>query len=236
MDFKGHFALLNQNRCHPLTVLDDHSRYSLGLVACRNENGSTVKSCLQQIFRRYGLPSVILADNGSPWGLSTRHPYTSLTAWMIRLGIRVIHGRPRHPQTQGKDERFHRTLKDEVLRYESFEDLQHCQKRFDDWRYIYNHERPHESLGMAVPGSRYHTSPKRLPEILPPIEYAPGDIVRKVQDGGWISYRNRGYRISGAFKGYPVALRPTEHDGFLDVIFCHQKIAKIDLHSYKGSN
>ncbi len=236
MDFKGHFALLNQNRCHPLTVLDDHSRYSLGLVACSNEKGHTVKFCLEQIFRRYGLPSVILADNGSPWGFSTTHPYTSLAAWIIRLGIRVIHGRPRHPQTQGKEERFHRTLKDEVLRYESFEDLQCCQKRFDDWRYIYNHERPHESLGMAVPASRYHPSPKQLPEILPPIEYALGDIVRKVQDGGWITYRNREYRISSAFKGYPIALRPTEHDGVMDVIFCHQKISKIDLHSYKGSN
>lgn len=229
MDFKGHFAMLNQDRCHPLTVLDDHSRYSLGLMACTNEQGTTVKACLESIFRCYGLPRRMLMDNGSPWGSDREHPYTPLTAWMMRLGIRVIHGRPYHPQTQGKDERFHRTLKDEVLRYEIFEDHHHCQRRFDDWRYIYNHERPHDSLGLAVPASRYHPSPRSFPEALAPIEYAPGDVVRKIQQGGWLSYRGRTYKVSKAFTGYPVGLRPTQNDGLMDVVFCNQKIAHIDL-------
>lgn len=232
MDFKGHFALLSQSRCHPLTVLDDHSRYSLGLVACVNEKGKTVQVCLESIFRRYGLPHRMLMDNGSPWGSDKEHPYTPLTVWMMRLGIRVIHSRPYHPQTQGKDERFHRTLKDEVLRYESFEDHKRCQLRFDTWRYTYNHERPHESLGMAVPASRYHPSPRSFPETLAPIEYAPEYDVRKVQQGGWISYQGRNYKISKAFTGYPVGLRSGDTDGIVDVIFCNQTITQIDLHSH----
>ncbi|NIR98045.1 MAG: transposase family protein, partial [Gammaproteobacteria bacterium] len=116
MDFKGHFAL-DAGRCHPLTVLDDHSRYAVGLYACGDERTGTVQGRLSEVFRRYGLPERMLMDNGSPWGDDGTHPYTPLTVWLLRLGVGVSHGRPYHPQTQGKDERFHRTLGAEVLRY-----------------------------------------------------------------------------------------------------------------------
>ncbi len=115
MDFKGHFAML-KGRCHPLTILDDHSRFCLGLQACANETIETTQIHLTHIFRRYGLPLALLCDNGGPWGSGYPHiELTKLTVWLIRLGIQVLHGRPAHPQTQGKDERFHRTLKAEVL-------------------------------------------------------------------------------------------------------------------------
>jgi transposase InsO family protein len=187
MDFKGHFEAA-QGRCHPLTVLDDHSRYSLGLEACQDEKGETVRQCLLDIFRRYGLPKQILVDNGSPWGSDQDHPYTPLTVWLIRLGIGIIHARPYHPQTLGKDERFHRTLKAEILSSCIGQDIVVCQKRFDEWRIVYNLERPHESLDMVVPASRYRQSPRSYQYKLPPIEYGPDDKVRKVQAGGWISY------------------------------------------------
>lgn len=131
MDFKGHFAMLNDLRCHPLTLLDDHSRYSLCLQACENEQGKTVRGILTRIFRQYGLPRQMLMDNGSPWGHSQEHPHTELTVWLLRLGIRVSHGRPHHPQTQGKEERFHRTLNAELLRGRVFRDAQECQQAFD---------------------------------------------------------------------------------------------------------
>src|SRR5688572_19774961 len=115
MDFKGHFAV-GPTRCHPLTVLDDHSRYSVCLQACANEQGATVQTHLTTSFRRYGLPQRVAVDNGSPWGDTFDSPYTPLVAWLIRLGVHVSHSRPYHPQTLGKDERFHRTLKAEVLR------------------------------------------------------------------------------------------------------------------------
>ena len=157
MDFKGHFAA-DHGRCHPLTVLDDHSRYALGLQACSNEKGLTVKQRLIRIFRRYGLPSKMLMDNGSPWGSGARHIFTWLTAWLVRQGIGVIHSQPFHPQTLGKDERFHRTFKAEIGQYCIGLNLTQCQRRFDAWRDVYNLQRPHESLDMLVPAERYQPS------------------------------------------------------------------------------
>lgn len=158
MDFKGHFALVH-SRCHPLTVLDDHSRFALAIDACGDERWTTVQEHLIAVFRRFGLPCRILTNNGSPWGTSGYDdPYTPLTTWCLRLGIQVIHGRPYHPQTQGKDERFHRTLKAEVLCHRAWRDLTECQSAFAQWREVHNCQRPHEALGMDVPASHYHVS------------------------------------------------------------------------------
>jgi transposase InsO family protein len=228
MDFKGHFAAA-QGRCHPLTVLDDHSRYALGLEACDNERTGTVKERLQRIFRRYGLPRKMLMDNGSPWGSDWAHPYTPLTVWLLKLGVQVGHSGPYHPQTLGKDERFHRTLKAELLKYCQGLELLQCQPRFDAWRLVYNLERPHEALGLAVPASRYRVSSRSFPETLTPVEYGPVDQVRKVQAEGWISFRGQDFHLGRAFRGEAVALRPTSSDGVWEVVFCNQRITKIDL-------
>jgi transposase InsO family protein len=228
MDFKGHFEAAG-GRCHPLTVLDDHSRYALGLEACADERGVTVKAHLTGIFRRYGLPRKMLMDNGSPWGSDAAHPYTPLTVWLLRLGVKVGHSRPYHPQTLGKDERFHRTLKAEVLQYCRGLELERCQARLDAWRQVYNLERPHEALGMAVPMNRYRESPRSFPETLPPLVYGPGDQVRRVQAEGWITFKGRHFRLSKAFRGEPVALRPTVTDDLWEVYFGQHRIAGINL-------
>lgn len=237
MDFKGHFPLLSRSRCHPLTVLDDHSRFSLVLKACADERGETVRSVLTSAFRRYGLPAAMLMDNGAPWGSDHDHPFTAFSLWLIRLGIRVAHGRAYHPQTQGKDERFHRTLKFEVLRHFNFTTLEHCQREFDHFRERYNLVRPHDALGLATPASCYRPSPIPFPEHLPPVEYPPGLEVRKVQAEGWFTYRGRDFRVSKALRGFPVALRQVDlSDSRREVLFCHQVVAFIDLdnplHSY----
>lgn len=227
MDFKGHFAL-GSGRCHPLTVLDDHSRFNVCLQACADERGSSVQGHLSASFQRYGLPWRIAVDNGSPWGDAFDSPYTPLVVWLMRLGIAVSHSRPYHPQTLGKEERFHRTLKAEVLQ-QRFPDLSSIQRRFDQWRTIYNFERPHEALQMQPPASRYAPSARTFSAELAPIQYAPGDIVRRVQQKGFLSYRGRNFRVSKAFVHQPVALRHTTNDAVLDVFFCHQKISQIDL-------
>lgn len=154
MDFKGHIAM-QQGRCHPLTVLDDHSRFNIVLKACADEKTDTVQNALISSFRQYGLPNRMTMDNGSPWGNDQFNGLTQLTAWLIRLGVKVSHSRPYHPQTQGKDERFHRTLKAEAIMGQQFETLAHCQLRFDEFRDIYNLERPHESVDMKAPITRY---------------------------------------------------------------------------------
>ncbi len=228
MDFKGHIPA-GSKRCHPLTVLDDHSRFNLCLAACADELSDTVQAQLTSVFQRYGLPDRITTDNGSPWGSSGQGLYTRLSAWLMRLGVRVGHSRPHHPQTQGKDERFHRTLRLEVIsRRAVWHDLKELQQAFDAWRDVYNFERPHEALGLEVPSSRYQASLRSFPAVLPPIEYELGDDVRRVRDTGRIKFQGRLVAVGKAFVGKPVAIRPAG-DGVWDVYYCHQRIARIDL-------
>lgn len=228
MDFKGHFPL-SHGRCHPLTVLDDHSRYCLGLAACADEQGSTVKEQLTRVFERYGLPERILADNGGPWGSSGQGDHTRFSAWLIRLGITVSHGRPLHPQTQGKDERFHRTLKLELIsRRPVWRDNPEVQRAFDDYRPVYNFERPHEALAYEVPGSRYAPSPRPYPSHLPPVEYDIDCDVRLVQENGRVKLRGERYFVGKAFAGQPVGLIQVG-ESVWDVYYCHQRVARIDL-------
>jgi len=229
MDFKGYFALAAGGYCHPLTVIDDHSRFLVGLKACPNETYETVQAQLTAIFRQFGLPERMLMDNGSPWGDDRVTHHTILTAWLLRLEIAVSHGRPYHPQTQGKDERLNRTLKDEVIRRHVMQDLIESQFLFDDWWRVYNYDRPHDALQLATPASRYVPSPRLFPEVLPPITYEPEDRVRKVDQSGKIYFQNRVFRVGKAFRHQPVAIRPAEMDGHFDVFFCKQKVAQINL-------
>ena len=228
MDFKGHFAI-RAGRCHPLTVLDDHSRFSLGLKACENEGAITVRESLTELFRRYGLPSQILCDNGAPWGSDQEHPHTILTVWLMKLGIQVTHGRPYHPQTQGKDERFHRTLNDEVIKRYQFNDCGDCQKRFDEWRELYNHRRPHESLGMEVPASRYRLSSRPFPERLQEPQYEECLLVRQVDGSGVFYWRGKRWRMGRAFAGQKVALRPKDKDGNYEILYYSSVIKELDF-------
>lgn len=233
MDFKGPFTI-SQSPCHPLTVLDDHSRFALCLQACANQEGATVQAVLTTVFRRYGLPRRMCMDNGVPWGNGSPSALTHLSVWLIRLGITVSHSRFCHPQTQGKDERFHRTLEVELLRGNPFRSLSDCQRAFDRWRYKYNHDRPHEALALEVPVTYYQPSPRRFPPVLPPIEYSPDDQVRKVQGKGEISFLGHEFRLSRALRGQPVGLRPTASDGRFEVYFCHQKLLDLDLRAARS--
>jgi transposase InsO family protein len=227
MDFKGHVPAGRQ-RCHPLTIIDDHSRFSLCIAACTDERRETVQTQLTKVFERYGLPERILTDNGSPWGSAGQGDHTRLTAWLIRLGIGVSHGRPHHPQTQGKNERFHRTLVAEVLsRKAVWRDIDELQRAFDAWRDVYNFERPHDALGLDVPASRYRPSPRPFPSPLPPVEYECGAEVRKVRDNGQIKFGGRLWFVGKAFYGEPVAIRPVAADVW-DVYYCRQVIAHLD--------
>ncbi len=228
MDFKGEFQL-PRGRCYPLTMLDDHSRFAVGLQACMANTTVITRTAVVEVFRRYGLPEAITCDNGPPWGTRFRGHYTRFGVWLLRLGIQLFHSRPHHPQTQGKDERFHRTLNVELLRHLQVKGHDQCQQQFNQWRHIYNNERPHEALGMKVPASRYQPSPRVYPERLPPIEYGPADIVRKVRNYGHFKYLGREYHIGSAFYGLHVALRYTASDGVMDVYFCQQRIRTINL-------
>jgi transposase InsO family protein len=227
MDFKGHFALQRGGRCHPLTLLDDCSRYSVGLAACPDQQGGTVQERLQRVFGRHGLPEQILCDNGAPWSGSGE--YTWLEVWLMRLGIQVIHGRPYHPQTQGKEERFHRTLHHDLLARNDWKDLPEAQRRFDSYRQLYNHDRPHDALKLAVPADLYRPSPRSLPRQLLPIEYAQGSLTRRVKSKGEITFQNRFFYVGRAFIGFDIALHPTATQGLFRVAFAAISVGSIDL-------
>jgi transposase InsO family protein len=229
MDFKGHFALA-EGRCHPLTVLDDHSRYALEIGACANEQTGTVRQRLTEVFRRYGLPWRILTDNGSPWGTSgSEQRHTPLTVWLLDLGVSVSHGRPLHPQTQGKDERFHRTLAAEVLDGRPLRSLHEAQAAFDAWREVYNTHRPHEAIGMDTPSQRYVVSPRAMPAVIAPPEYEPAAHVRKVDQSGWLSFKGRRLKCPKPFVGRRLALRATDADGLFDLCYRSHVLAQVDL-------
>jgi transposase InsO family protein len=228
LDFMGQ-PDLPTGHVHPLTLLDDHSRFALLVVACPHEQGDVVREHLTVAFQRDGLPRRILTDNGPPWGSAGAGGITALEAEWLRLGIAVSHGRPRHPQTQGKLERLHRTIWAEVVGIRDVPDLATAQRRFDRWRTGYNQERPHEALGYAVPASRYQLSPRPFPEALPPIVYGPDDAVRKVQRGGAISFLGQDYFIGHGLTGLPVAVRRTPEDARYGVWYCQRQVATIDL-------
>ncbi len=229
MDFKGYFALREGGYCHPLTVIDDHSRFLVGLKACPNETIETVKGQLIAIFERFGLPERMLMDNGSAWGFDRDARHTTLTAWLIRLGIAISHGRPYHPQTQGKNERFNRTLLAEVIKQHAMSTLEECQTIFDTWWHVYNYDRPHEALQLQVPSTHYLPSPRPFPAILPPVIYEADDMIRKVDLCGNIYFQGRKFYISSAFRHQPVAIRPAELNGAFHVFFCNQRLALISL-------
>jgi transposase InsO family protein len=230
MDFKGHVALGNGARCHPLTIVDDHSRYAIGLEACGDERESTVHGRLQRVFHCYGLPEAFFVDNGTPWGDASGQRWTKFGVWLLKLGVGVLHSRPYHPQSRGKNERFHRTLKAEVFAFERFRDLTDAQRAFDRWRVVYNSDRPHQALGQEVPASRYRPSLRTMPARLPAIEYDTGEIVRTVgATKAYISFKGRLWKVPQAFCGERVAIRPRATNGQYGIFFGAHLIAELDL-------
>jgi transposase InsO family protein len=230
MDFKGDVAF-GGGRLHPLTALDDHSRYSVILQAADNERRSTVQSAVQAAFERYGLPQIMLTDNGNPWGDDSPHRLTKFAVWLIEHGVAPWHSAPRHPQSHGKNERFNRTLNAELLEGRTFDNLQQAQQAFDAWRHRYNHHRPHDALDLAVPADRYRPSSRSFSSIVQPFDYGADAIIRPVYDDGRFAFHGRRLRASRALIGKEIALRPTNIDGVFTLLFRHVTVRSIDLRS-----
>lgn len=230
MDHKGDFATQAGQRCRPFTAMDDCSRFNLALDAAADQSTRSVRRSLTQAFERYGLPEAILCDNGGPWGnVADGTGHTALSVWLLRLGIRVLHGRPYHPQTQGKEERFHRTLKNELLSRHTWRDLAHCAAEFPRYRHRYNHERPHDALNGDTPASRYRPSVRPMPTDLPTPEYSAMEV-RVVRSKGVITFQNQTWLIGTAFATLPIGLRPSpQADGQWEVYFSMFKLGYLDL-------
>ena len=221
VDFKGWWYDVDGRRCEPLTVRDEHSRYVLELRRMADARTATVRDCFERLFERHGLPGAIRSDNGSPFahvrgllGLSR------LSAWWVALGIDLERGRPGHPQDNGGHERLHRDIRTEL------EPGTAQQEALDLWRQEFNHERPHEALGMRCPGEVYQKS-QRLYEGSPEdLEY-PGLHARRVGPQGRIMWGGMPLFITTSLAGWSVGLKPMEN-GRLEVWFGRLLLGWID--------
>lgn len=232
MDFKGRVRLGCGALLHPLTIIDDHSRFAVGLAACANQTTRTVQTHLERALRHHGLPQAIYVDNGSPWGGGIPGQWTPLRVWLAKLGIATIHSRPYHPQGRGKNERFHRSLKAELLARVPLRDFTDAQDAFDRWRHLYNRDRPHQALGFATPAERYRPARRRFPDKLPQPDYAPGEIVRRVgTTKAYVSFHNRRWKVPDAFMGETLAIRPRRANGCFVICFGAYEITSLDLNT-----
>jgi transposase InsO family protein len=228
-DFKGHFAMKDNNRCHPLTVIDDNSRYCLCIDAKRNEQYAGVRMSMIRLFEEYGLPDTFLCDNGPPWGTSQSTGYTHFEVWLMELGILTKHGRIFHPQTQGKDERFNGSLKKELLKHREILNISHAQEEFDDYRRFYNHERPHHALDLGLPVQKYIKSERRYNSKIDNWEYSSEYKTRKLKSSGYLTWGGQGYFISEAFGDKVLGVRESSTvNGVFRICFRNFCIASVD--------
>lgn len=227
-DFKGHFQMQDGTRCHPLTTIDDHSRFALSVDAKDNERYDGVVESFTRMLKTYGLPQALLCDNGNPWGTSQQAGFTRFEIWLMQLDVLPIHGRPLHPQTQGKEERFNRTLKDEVLKHKVIKNLAHAQDEFDNFRNCYNNIRPHHALRLDSPAMHYSASRRLLPETVQDWIYPSEYKCRKINKG-YLRLKGRHYYLSEAFCGFTVALKESSLNNCVNVYYRNFKIARLSL-------
>ena len=231
-DFKGHFQMQNGERCYPLNILDDCSRFCLCSDALRNETLGEVKPVFQRLFKEYGLPFSLLCDNGNPWGTSQSMGYTAFEVWLMELGVLTIHGRPLHPQTQGKDERYNRSFTRECLNVNSFLDIADAQLKFDAYRSFYNNIRPHCALDLNVPSAVFQKSEHPFPEKVIDWEYGPEYQRCKVSETGYFSYGGHRYFLSEGFRAR-VGAPGANHIGVQTVPNRPHRLGQASLHTQK---
>jgi transposase InsO family protein len=227
MDFKG--MPESEKGTLPFTILDDHSRFLVALIALSGTQAEPVCRSLRAVFESDGLPDAILMDHGTPWwNMQSKSGWTWLTVWLMKQGIRLYLSGYRHPQTQGKVERFHGSLEAAMFK-RGKPDAQSWQQWLDGFRQQYNHVRPHEALNLDVPAQHWHRSPRSFQPYPPAWEYGDPINVRKVRENGGISVRGQSYFVSRAFIGEPVQMQWLENR--ILVWFCNTLIREFDLRS-----
>jgi len=230
MDFKG--MPESRTGCLPLVILDDHSRYLLGLFATSGTKAEPVQKCLTAVFERGGQPEAMLMDHGTPWwNMQSQSGWTWLTVWLMKHGIRLYMSGYRHPQTQGKIERCNGSL-ERAMRKRPKPAEQDWQTWLDAYRHEHNHVRPHEALCMEVPASRWAPSQRTFVAQPEPWDYSDPSHVRKVRENGGVSVRGQSYFVSRAFVGEDVQLQFVENTVL--VWFCRTLIREFDLVSKKS--
>lgn len=209
VDFKGHFALGDKTRCYPLTLTDQVTRYLLKCETVAKPDEAHVRPHFERAFREYGLPRRIRSDNGPPFATTGIGGLSALSVWWIKLGIAPERIEPGKPQQNGRHERMHRTLQDEVASQPEAE-AQSQQLSFDRFRHEYNDVRPHEALSQRTPASQYTISRRVMPASLSSPEYASTMAVRRVRPNGSLSWEGREVYLTHLLRDEPVGVEPLE--------------------------
>src|SRR5271154_5457016 len=216
-DFKGWFRTADGTRCDPLTITDAHSRYLLCCQIAAKTDRTHVEALFDAAFREYGMPGVIHTDNGAPFASRAPGGLSRLSMRWVRLGIVAERSRPASPQDNGRQERMHRTLKQETLRPPE-RNPRRQQDAFDAWRKIYNHDRPHESLDYRTPASCYQRSLRAFPRRVPEVEYDADVAVRRISEKGGLKWKGERTFVSETFAYEYVGLRAS-HDRYYEVLY-----------------
>jgi transposase InsO family protein len=233
MDFKGEYRLPDE-KCYPLSLLDDCSRYLHGLWPLRSTGGEGVKQSLAGYFREHGVPLAILVDHGTPWFSTTNaHGLTWVAVWLLKQGVVLRYSGVRHPQTQGKVERFHQTLKVRTRHRGAPTTMAEWERWAQEFRHEYNHERPHEALGMRTPGEVYQAVNMRSYQEQPREWEYSGGTVKRLNTLGLLYYRQQRYFVSEALAGERV--RVDELEDQLLVTFRHMTVREIEVRTGRST-
>jgi len=227
-DFKGEFRTEDGAWCYPLTVMDGCSRFLLTCCALEGPRTVATQRVFARVFRTYGLPEILRTDNGEPFAsASSVGRLSRLSVWWIRLGIRVERIAPGRPDQNGRHERFHRTLWQDTLQPRAARDRGAQQRRFRQYRQLYNGLRPHEALEDHTPASVYTPSPRPFPARVPRLEYSAAHTVRRVGPSGSFSWRGRPIPLTRVLDGEDVGLLPVA-DGVWTVYFGALRLGHFD--------
>jgi transposase InsO family protein len=223
-DFKGWFRSGDGTRIDPLTITDAWSRYLLRAQAVEKTDTERVRAIFEAAFREYGLPQTIRTDNGAPFASSAVGGLSRLAVWWIKLGIVPERIEAGHPEQNGRHERMHRTLKQDLR---PAQDWRGQQRELDRFRQDYNQVRPHEALGMQTPASVYEPSPREYPAKVPEPEYPDTMLLRTIKSQGCFRWKKHDVFLSEVLWGETVGLLPVD-DGCYAVYFAHMPLALFD--------
>lgn len=226
-DFKGEFLTADGRYCYPLDILDDHSRFLIRIQAYPNMKNVVIPT-FKAAFEEYGMPKSILSDNGIQFA-GFRHGYTQFEKWLMCHNILPIHGRIKHPQTQGKIERFHRTMKSELLNHNAFDDCYAANKALNEWRIKYNNIRPHQALDMQCPADVYIPSSRKFTDKIEPYEYSGDNHIIKVNSWGYVRFDKWQVYLSETMSGEYIEFRPNPLGDSFFACFRNFKIAEFNV-------
>ena len=209
MDFKGMPAPWT-NRRMPLSIVDDHSRYVVALEWQRGMKTEAVRETVRAVFERAGVPRQMLLDHGTPWwNMQSGIGLTQFSVWLMKQGIQLLFSGYRHPQTQGKVERFHGSL-ERAMRLRGRPEESEWQHWLDAYRREFNEQRPHEALGMKPPARHWQRSERVYQPEPKPWDYPAGVEVRRLDSKGQLQLAGGRWVVAGALAGERVGLQQVD--------------------------